>query len=128
MKTLADDGYTVARWDLARRTLGADGKVVGTQPAGRHRTSLPARGSASPSTARLPPSVPRGTLRVLGIDPALRTTDRRRRAAQRANVYFCLIEAGIVVPRVQGTLEQRLCELHAGIVEVIQRRSSRNLL
>jgi crossover junction endodeoxyribonuclease RuvC len=30
-----------------------------------------------------------------------------------------LIEAGVVVPRVSGTLEERLCELHAGICEVI---------
>jgi beta-lactam-binding protein with PASTA domain len=31
VKTLADDGYTVARWDYTTN-LGADGKVVGTQP------------------------------------------------------------------------------------------------
>lgn len=61
--------------------------------------------------------MPRGTLRVLGIDPALRTTGYG--AVERRNGSVYLIEAGVVVPRVEGTLEQRLCELHAGIAEVI---------
>jgi crossover junction endodeoxyribonuclease RuvC len=61
--------------------------------------------------------VPRGALRVLGIDPALRTTGYG--AVERRNGSVHLIEAGVVVPRAEGTLEQRLCELHAGIAEVI---------
>jgi crossover junction endodeoxyribonuclease RuvC len=56
-------------------------------------------------------------LRILGIDPALRTTgygvvERTRRGVR-------LVEAGIVAPRTAGTLEQRLRELHAGIGDVI---------
>jgi crossover junction endodeoxyribonuclease RuvC len=56
-------------------------------------------------------------LRILGIDPALRTTgygviERTPRGAR-------LVEAGVVAPRVTGSLEQRLRELHAGITEVI---------
>lgn len=56
-------------------------------------------------------------MRVLGIDPALRTTGYGviDHGARRIR----LVEAGIVAPRVGGTLEQRLNELHAGISEVI---------
>jgi crossover junction endodeoxyribonuclease RuvC len=56
-------------------------------------------------------------LRILGIDPALRTTGYG--AIERTNRCVRLIEAGIVAPRTTLTLEQRLCELHAGISEVI---------
>ena len=56
-------------------------------------------------------------LRILGIDPALRTTGYG--AIERRNGRIELIEAGVVVPRAAGTLEQRLRELHAGICEVI---------
>jgi crossover junction endodeoxyribonuclease RuvC len=56
-------------------------------------------------------------LRVLGIDPALRTTGYGVIEATAKRVR--LIEAGIVAPRVSGTLEQRLRELHAGITDVI---------
>jgi crossover junction endodeoxyribonuclease RuvC len=56
-------------------------------------------------------------LRVLGIDPALRTTGYGVIEATSKRVR--LIEAGIVAPRVSGTLEQRLRELHAGITDVI---------
>ncbi len=56
-------------------------------------------------------------MRILGIDPALRTTgygviDRTARGVR-------LVEAGIVTPRVDATLEERLRELHAGISDVI---------
>jgi crossover junction endodeoxyribonuclease RuvC len=40
-------------------------------------------------------------------------------AIERRNGRIRLIEAGVVVPRPGGTLEERLCELHAGICEVI---------
>jgi crossover junction endodeoxyribonuclease RuvC len=56
-------------------------------------------------------------LRILGIDPALRTTGYG--AIERRNGRVALIEAGIVVPRAGGTLEERLRELHAGICDVI---------
>lgn len=56
-------------------------------------------------------------MRILGIDPALRTTgygviDAHPRGAR-------LVEAGIVSPRTSGPLERRLCELHEGIGDVI---------
>ncbi len=61
--------------------------------------------------------MPKSSLRILGIDPALRITGYG--AIERRNGTVHLIEAGVVVPRVRGTLEQRLNELHAGITEVI---------
>jgi crossover junction endodeoxyribonuclease RuvC len=60
-------------------------------------------------------------LRILGIDPALRTTGYG--VVERTPRGVRLIEAGIVAPRVGGTLEQRLRELHAGITEVIAQTS-----
>ncbi|HEY5427358.1 MAG TPA: crossover junction endodeoxyribonuclease RuvC [Candidatus Tumulicola sp.] len=60
-------------------------------------------------------------MRVLGIDPALRTTGYGVIEATPKRVR--LVEAGIVAPRVTGTLEQRLRELHAGIAEVIAQTS-----
>ncbi|HZY96674.1 MAG TPA: crossover junction endodeoxyribonuclease RuvC [Candidatus Cybelea sp.] len=56
-------------------------------------------------------------LRILGIDPALRCTGYG--AIERRNGRVRLIEAGVVVPRARATLEERLCELHAGIAEVL---------
>jgi crossover junction endodeoxyribonuclease RuvC len=53
----------------------------------------------------------------LGLDPALRTTGYG--AVERSDGRVQLIEAGVVVPRANGTLEERLRELHAGICEVI---------
>jgi crossover junction endodeoxyribonuclease RuvC len=61
--------------------------------------------------------VTNATLRILGIDPALRTTGYG--AIERCNGRVHLIEAGVVVPRASGTLEERLRELHAGICDVI---------
>ncbi|MGA9944911.1 MAG: crossover junction endodeoxyribonuclease RuvC [Candidatus Cybelea sp.] len=51
------------------------------------------------------------------MDPALRTTGYG--AIERRNGRVALIEAGIVSPATDATLEQRLRELHAGISEVI---------
>lgn len=59
----------------------------------------------------------RPRLRVLGIDPALRTTGYG--AIERCNGRVRLIEAGVVVPSLHGTLEERLCELHGAIRDVI---------
>ena len=56
-------------------------------------------------------------MRVLGIDPALRTTGYG--VIERRDGRVSLVEAGIVAPRTSATLEQRLSELHAGIAEVI---------
>ena len=56
-------------------------------------------------------------MRILGIDPALRTTGYG--VIERTPTRVRLVEAGVVVPRANGTLEQRLHELHAGIAEVI---------
>ncbi len=55
--------------------------------------------------------------RILGIDPALRTTGYG--VVERCSGRPVLVEAGIVVTRADGTLEQRLRELHAGIADVI---------
>lgn len=59
----------------------------------------------------------RTRLRVLGIDPALRTTGYG--AVERHGERLQLVEAGIVAPNVREPLEQRLCALHAGIQDVI---------
>jgi crossover junction endodeoxyribonuclease RuvC len=56
-------------------------------------------------------------MRILGIDPALRTTGYGAIESSRARVR--LIEAGIVAPRSGGSLEERLRELHVGITDVI---------
>jgi crossover junction endodeoxyribonuclease RuvC len=57
-------------------------------------------------------------LRILGIDPALRTTGYGviERSAKRVR----LIEAGVVAPRNGDALEVRLRELHAAIAEIIE--------
>jgi crossover junction endodeoxyribonuclease RuvC len=57
-------------------------------------------------------------VRILGVDPALRTTGYGviERSARRVR----LVEAGVVTPKNGGTLEERLRELHAAMVEVIE--------
>ncbi len=57
-------------------------------------------------------------LRILGIDPALRTTGYG--AIERVNGIIRLLEAGVVAPDSDGSLEDRLRELHTGIAEVIE--------
>lgn len=54
----------------------------------------------------------------MGVDPALRTTGYG--VIERANRRVRLVEAGIVTPKNGGTLEARLCELHAAIADVIE--------
>ena len=56
-------------------------------------------------------------MRVLGIDPALRTTGYG--VVERTPRSVRLIEAGIVAPSADATLERRLRELYDGIVDVI---------
>lgn len=60
-------------------------------------------------------------MRVLGIDPALRTTGYG--AIECVAGRLRLIEAGVVVPDHRRTLEERLHELHAGIADVIAQTS-----
>ena len=55
--------------------------------------------------------------RILGIDPGLRTTGYGVIDYDRTGVR--LIEAGVITPKVRGTLEQRLAELHTGICAVV---------
>lgn len=60
-------------------------------------------------------------MRVLGIDPALRTTGYG--VVERLPRGVRLVEAGVVAPHAAGTLEERLRELHAGISDVIAQTS-----
>ena len=57
------------------------------------------------------------TLRILGIDPGLRVTGYG--AIECNDGAVSLLEAGIVAPDVQATLEDRLSSLHRGICEVV---------
>jgi crossover junction endodeoxyribonuclease RuvC len=65
-------------------------------------------------------------VRVLGIDPALRTTGYGVVEGTRRSVR--LIEAGIVAPPPRNTLESRLRALHAGIEEVIAQTSPESIV
>ncbi len=56
-------------------------------------------------------------MRILGIDPALRTTGYG--AIDCSGPRARLIEAGVVTPQASSALEDRLRELHAGICDVI---------
>jgi crossover junction endodeoxyribonuclease RuvC len=62
-------------------------------------------------------------LRILGVDPALRVTGYG--AIERCNGRVRLVEAGVVVPKAAGSLEERLRELHGGICEVIAQTQPR---
>lgn len=57
------------------------------------------------------------TQRILGIDPGLRTTGYG--VVEFASGRTRLVEAGVVKPKIAGTLEQRLRELHDGISAVV---------
>ena len=56
-------------------------------------------------------------MRILGIDPALRVTGYGVIERRRGGV--ALIEAGVVSPRTDRALEQRLAELHDGLSAVL---------
>ena len=56
-------------------------------------------------------------MRILGIDPALRVTGYGVIEKRRSGVV--LIEAGVVAPRVDRTLEERLAELHEALVAIL---------
>ena len=57
------------------------------------------------------------THRILGVDPGLRTTGYG--VIEFASGRSRLLEAGVVKPKVSGTLEQRLRELHEGMCAVV---------
>ncbi len=57
-------------------------------------------------------------MRVLGIDPALRVTGYG--VVERSGRTIALVEAGVVSPRTDRPLEQRLAELYGGIVEILE--------
>ena len=57
------------------------------------------------------------TLRILGIDPALRVTGYG--IIERTGSRIRLIEAGVVAPNPGFALEDRLRDLHAATVEII---------
>jgi crossover junction endodeoxyribonuclease RuvC len=63
---------------------------------------------------------------VLGIDPALRTTGYGVVESDRTRTR--LIEAGVVAPHPRDTLERRLCELHAGITDVIAQTQPQSIV
>jgi crossover junction endodeoxyribonuclease RuvC len=56
-------------------------------------------------------------VRILGIDPALRTTGYGVVECSKSHVR--LVEAGVVTPRGDAALETRLHELHSAIAEII---------
>jgi crossover junction endodeoxyribonuclease RuvC len=56
-------------------------------------------------------------VRILGIDPALRVTGYG--VIEQVKNRVVLVEAGVVSPRVDRTLEERLHELHVGLTEVL---------
>ena len=56
-------------------------------------------------------------MRVLGIDPALRVTGYG--AIDARNGRITLVEAGIIAPKVDRTLEERLHELHRSLSDVL---------
>lgn len=56
--------------------------------------------------------------RVLGVDPGLRTTGYGIIDATNGRVR--LVEAGVIAPNPRATLEVRLSELHAAMVEIVR--------
>lgn len=56
-------------------------------------------------------------MRILGIDPALRVTGYGVIESTRSGVK--LIEAGVVSPRTDRALEERLAELHDGVRAIL---------
>lgn len=56
-------------------------------------------------------------LRILGLDPALRVTGYGVVECRARGIT--LIEAGVVSPRIDRPLEERLAELYSGITEVV---------
>ena len=57
-------------------------------------------------------------MRVLGVDPGLRTTGYG--VVERAGSAFRLIEGGVLRPRAALSLEQRLTQLHDAMLEIVR--------
>ncbi|MDP9110771.1 MAG: crossover junction endodeoxyribonuclease RuvC [Candidatus Eremiobacteraeota bacterium] len=57
-------------------------------------------------------------MRVLGLDPALRVTGYG--VVAQSGRTIALVEAGVVAPKTDDTLERRLRELYRSIVELIE--------
>ncbi len=57
------------------------------------------------------------TRRILGVDPGLRTTGYG--VIDCSGERYRLVEGGVLQPRVDLPLEQRLSQLHAAMVEVV---------
>ena len=60
---------------------------------------------------------PTNVTRILGIDPALRVTGYG--VVELRGRSVALVEAGVVAPKVDRPLEERLAELHAGLSAVL---------
>ncbi len=58
--------------------------------------------------------------RVLGVDPGLRTTGYGIIDISPTSGRARLIEAGVISPNPRATLEARLAELHAGMVDIVR--------
>ena len=56
--------------------------------------------------------------RILGVDPGLRTTGYGIIDAQNGRIR--LVEAGVISPNPQGSLEERLAELYAAMVDIVR--------
>lgn len=56
-------------------------------------------------------------MRILGIDPALRVTGYG--VIETRGRQVALVEAGVVSPRVDRALEERLAELHEGVRAIL---------
>lgn len=56
-------------------------------------------------------------MRILGLDPALRVTGYG--VIQSNGRGVVLVEAGVVAPRPDQRLEERLAQLHAGVADVL---------
>jgi crossover junction endodeoxyribonuclease RuvC len=56
-------------------------------------------------------------VRILGLDPALRVTGYG--VIQSNGRGVVLVEAGVVAPRTDLSLEERLAQLHAGVADIL---------
>ncbi len=74
-------------------------------------------GVAKVDPAGTPPK--RETIRVLGVDPGLNTTGYGVLEIVGLN-RFQLVEAGVIRTPAKQSIEQRLCELHRGVAEVLE--------
>lgn len=57
-------------------------------------------------------------MRILGVDPGLRTTGYG--VIEVEGTSFCLIEGGVLRPNAAHSLEARLAQLHAAMLDVVR--------